>query len=465
MKPRQNPIHIYLLLAALLIFPVVAQAQYTFTTNSDGTLNISKFTGGGGAITIPDTYNGVPITSVGYEAFDLSGISSVTMGPNITYIGIYAFSDCYGLKTVTFGANVTSIDNSAFSSCHVLKNITIPDSVTNFGVDMFFDCYKLTNAVLGAGVPSAPNYTFNNCTSLVSVVFGRSVAGIGNAVFTGCPLQSVTVDPQNPFLSSADGVLYDKNKTKLILYPYGKGGTTYTIPDSVIDIGNDAFYNCTGFTNIIIPNHVAVLEQSAFLDCSGLASVTIGSSVTNIGGAVFEGTALASVVIPDSVQSIGQYAFYNCPNLTNVVIGTGIKTIVGGAFLTCPNLLGVYFKGNAPSSSESFSQDPYATAYYLPGTLGWSSRFGDPYGLPTAPWYLPNPTILNFGTNYGVRTNGFGFVVSWATNASFVVEACTNLKDPAWTPVATNALSSGSTYFNDAQWKNYSGRFYRVRPQ
>jgi BspA type Leucine rich repeat region (6 copies) len=454
-----------LLLAALLCAPLIAQAQYTFTTNTDGTLNISKFTGGGGAVTIPDTYSNVPITSVGYEAFDLSGISSVTMGSNLTSIGIYGFSDCYGLKSITFGPNLTSIANSAFSGCSVLKNVTIPDSVTNFGVDVFFDCYKLTNANLGNGVPSLPNYTFNNCTSLVSVVFGRSVASIGNAVFTYCPLQAITVDPLSPYYRSVDGVLYDKNQTKLILYPYGKGGTSYTIPDSVIVIGNDAFYNCTGFTNIVIPNHVTDIQGSAFLACSGLAGVTIGSSVTNIEQAAFEACALTNVVIPDSVTSIGQYAFYNCTSLTNVVIGKGITTIVGGAFLSCPNLLGVYFEGNAPSSSESFSQDGNATAYYLPGTLGWSPRFGDPYGLPTAPWYLPNPAVLTFEPNFGIRTNRFGFTISWATNSSVVVEACTNLAHPVWSPVATNALASGSIYFNDPQWTNYPGRFYRVRSQ
>jgi hypothetical protein len=277
-------------------------------------------------------------------------------------------------------------------------------------------------------------------------------------------LQAITVDAQNQFFCSMDGVLFDKNQTKLILYPYGKGGSSYTIPDSVIAIGQDAFYNCTGFTNIVIPNHVTDLQQSAFLACSGLTSVTIGSSVTNIETAAFEGcSSLTSVIIPESVTSIGQYAFYNCTGLTNIMIGKGIATIVGGAFLSCSSLLGVYFEGNAPSSSESFSGDGSATAYYLPGTSGWSSRFGDPYGLPTAPWFLPHPAILNFEPNFGVKTNRFGFTISWATNISVVVEACSNLAKPVWSPVATNTLTSGSAYFNDPQWTNYSGRFYRVR--
>jgi len=447
----------------LFLLPVVLNAQYTFTTNTDGTLNISA-SSAYGAVTIPDTYNNLPITSIGYNAFHLSGLSSVTMGTNITSIGIDAFSSSSGLKSVTFGPRTISIGNAAFMSCSTLKNVVIPDSVTNFGVDVFMFDSQLNNVTLGNGIPSLPDYTFNSCTSLTNVIIGRSVAAFGNAVFTQCPLQAITVDPQNQFYCSVDGVFFNKQQTTLILYPLGKRGSGYTIPDSVTTIGMDAFYNCASFTSITIPNHVTDIQTSAFSACSGLTNVTIGSSVANIETSAFQGcSGLTSVTLPDSVTSIGQYAFYNCTGLTNVTIGRGCNTITGGAFLSCTALLGVYFQGNAPSSSESFSQDGNATAYYLPGTLGWSSRFGDPYGLPTAPWFLPNPTILSFEPNFGMQTNSFNFGISWATNTSVVVEASTNLAYSIRTPVATNSLIGGSFYFSDSQWTNYPRRFYRIR--
>ena len=65
--------------------------------------------------------------------------------------------------------------------------------------------------------------------------------------------------------------------------------------------------------------------------------------------------------------------------------------------------------------------------------------------------------------SFGVQTNGFGFVISWATNALVVVEACTNLADPIWSPVGTNSFAAGTSYFTDPQWLNYPSRFYRVR--
>jgi hypothetical protein len=453
------------LLAILLLLsmPAVGQAQFTFTTNNDGSLNISTYSGSG-ALTIPDTFNNLPITSIGYNAFHLSGLNSVAMGTNITSIGIEAFMSSSFLKSVTIGSNVTSIGNGAFMNCAVLKSITIPDSVTNFGVNMFMLSPKLVSATLGNGVTSLPNNTFEDCTSLTNVVIGRSVASMGNAVFTQCPLIAITVDPQNQFYCSVNGVFFDKKQAALILCPGAQAGSSYAIPDSVTTIGQDAFYGCISLTSITIPNHVTDIQTSAFSGCSSLTSVTIGNSVANIEDAAFEGcSGLTSAIIPDSVTTIGQFAFYNCTSLATVIIGRGIATIVGGAFLDCSSLQGVYFRGNAPSSSESFSGDGSATAYYLPGTLGWSSRFGDPYGLPTAPWFLPNPTILNFEPNFGIQTNHFGFAISWATNISAVVEACTNLANPVWSPMATNSLTGGSCYFSDSQWTNYSRRFYRLR--
>ena len=131
------------------------------------------------------------------------------------------------------------------------------------------------------------------------------------------------------------------------------------------------------------------------------------------------------------------------------------------AFYDCTSLTSVYFTGNAPSptnDSTVFAGDP-ATVYYLPGTTGWGAMFD---GLPTAPWFLPNPVILNFEPGFGVQPGGFGFTISWATNASVVVEAATNLANPVWIPVSTNPLTSGTNYFSDPQWTNYPERFYRA---
>src|SRR6185503_16201770 len=97
--------------------------------------------------------------------------------------------------------------------------------------------------------------------------------------------------------------------------------------------------------------------------------------------------------------------------------------------------------GNAPSlgGSSVFKNATKATVYYLPGTAGWGATFGD---HPTAYWRLPYPVILNFSPSFGIQSNGFSFIISWATNQPVVVEASTTLVNPTWTPISPNTLNS-----------------------
>ena len=108
-----------------------------------------------------------------------------------------------------------------------------------------------------------------------------------------------------------------------------------------------------------------------------------------------------------------------------------------------------------------FLNDNNATVYYLPGPTGWPTVPNAWADRPTALWSLPNPLILN-GPSFGVQTNQFGFIISWATNIPVVVEVCTNLANPTWSPVGTNTLTDGSSYFSDSKWTNCPARFYRL---
>jgi hypothetical protein len=103
-----------------------------------------------------------------------------------------------------------------------------------------------------------------------------------------------------------------------------------------------------------------------------------------------------------------------------------------------------------------------ATIYYLPGTTGWGTTFD---GLPAVCW---NPQAQTSGASFGVRTNRFGFKITGSSNLVIVVEGCTNLANPGWSPVATNTLNTfvgtnGTSYFSDSKWTNYPDRFYRLR--
>ncbi len=117
------------------------------------------------------------------------------------------------------------------------------------------------------------------------------------------------------------------------------GLTSVTIPNSVTEIGEFAFYNCKGLTSISIPNSVTEISKRAFAYCSGLTSIPIPNSVTSIGEAAFSGcTGLTSISIPNSVTEIGKSAFLGCTGLTSVTIPNSVTEIGENAFAFCSGL-------------------------------------------------------------------------------------------------------------------------------
>ncbi|MBR5250994.1 MAG: leucine-rich repeat domain-containing protein, partial [Clostridia bacterium] len=141
---------------------------------------------------------------------------------------------------------------------------------------------------------------------------------------------------KTPVISIGDAAF----KTKTI--------TGITIPDGIISIGQEAFYNCTKLTSITIPGSVITIGDKAFYGCSSLASLTISNGVTNIGNSAFRNcSALKSVTIPDSVTEIGKWAFQTCTNLKSIIIGKGVKNINSNAFNGCNALEKVYYVGTS----------------------------------------------------------------------------------------------------------------------
>ncbi|MGA2867045.1 MAG: leucine-rich repeat domain-containing protein, partial [Verrucomicrobiota bacterium] len=204
-------------LLLLLALPAVVEAQFAYTTNN-GAITITGYTGPGGAVTIPSTTNGLPVTSIGDYAFSYCGsLTGVTIPNSVTSIGGDAFFFCTSLTNVTIGNGVTSIGGGAFASCTSLSSVTIPNSVTNIG-----------------------KYAFEDCTSLTGVTIPNSVTSIGYWAFSYCTsLTAITVDALNYVYSSVAGVLFNKSQTTLIQCPGGKAGS-YTVPSSVTNIGDYA---------------------------------------------------------------------------------------------------------------------------------------------------------------------------------------------------------------------------------
>ena len=177
----------------------------------------------------------------------------------------------------------------------------------------------------------------------------------GSGVFMRCTsLTEIKVDINNEKYADENGILYDKNKTKLICHPAGKAEKSLVIPSSVTSIGSYAFDGCRSLESIKIPSSVTSIGSWAFSKCSSLVSIEISSGVTKIGQSAFsECSSLASIEMPNSVTSIGSSAFSKCSSLVSIEIPSGVTKIGQSVFSECSSLESIEIPSGVTSIEES----------------------------------------------------------------------------------------------------------------
>ena len=240
----------------------------------------------------------------------------------VTAIGKGAFQNCDRLSAVTLPDSVTSIGEKAFNGCTGLTGVIIPGSVTSIGEEAFSDCISLAGVTFQEGVTAIGKGAFWACLSLTQVTLPASVSTIESNPFEHCDITSFTVAPENPVFESIDGVLFDKQRKMLVSYPRAKAGAAYAVPDGVASIGEGAFSCC--------------------YKTADLTSATIPESVTDIGDYAFFMCDITSVTLSEGLRRIGKGAFQNCGKLPSLTIPQSVTEIYTDAFLGCANLtLGV----------------------------------------------------------------------------------------------------------------------------
>lgn len=247
------------------------------------------------------------------------------------------------IKNVIIEQGVTGICSYAFNCCSNLTGVTIPDSVGYIGQGAFRECSTLTRITIPGSVKMIGEDAFYGCTGLTSVSIPSSVREIGEGVFESCTgLTGISVDEDNKYYSSADGILFNKAKTKLIQYAVGKSETQYAIPGSVTSIGGSAFAGCENLTDVKIPSSVKSIDDYVFHRCLNLKSITISNSLTRIGRGMFNKcSSLTNIAIPNSVTIIDSLAFHGCNSLTNITIPKSVTSIGYCAFSGCNSLTSI----------------------------------------------------------------------------------------------------------------------------
>jgi hypothetical protein len=284
----------------------------------------------------------------------------------ITRIGDRAFRSIFSfpnrnLKSVIIPEEVTSIGSGAFEECFNLTNIILPEGLISIGDRAFNNCRSLANIIIPESVTYIGGGAFGLCSNLESIIIPANVISpIGPSMFSWCTsLTNITADERNPNYSSSDGILFNKNKTRLIKYPAGKTEQTYIVPSNITAVSQMAFAD-SRLTNITIHENVNSIGEDAFFRCGQLVNITIDERnrrYLSDDGVLFnkDKTLLIkypasknerTYIIPSSVTVIGNRAFSGSRNLEYMTIPSKIVSIGDGAFGDCINLKTVVLSRN-----------------------------------------------------------------------------------------------------------------------
>lgn len=280
---------------------------------------------------LPDTLEAIP-SHLFYGCTSLSEI-------NATGYGATAQS--------SLPKNITSIGQYAFYSCNMLTSLVVPTSLERIETCAFSGCYNLKGSDIGGST---------------GIDFGKGLKEIGSGAFNGCfALESFKVDPENAkYFTDEYGIIYNKDKTELLLYPSGRQtDTTVTLPQTVKSIGNNAFRGA-GIRSITLPDGLRTIGVGAFADCVYLNEINVPDSVTEIGAFAFSISnstlselvekyqnkddeyeyisGLINITLPKTIEKMGCYVFMNDYELSSVVLPENLEKIPVGTFYNCSNL-------------------------------------------------------------------------------------------------------------------------------
>jgi hypothetical protein len=442
------------------------RAQYEFATNA-GSLTITRYSGAGGVISVPEQVDGYPVTAIGNSAFGFAtNLASVTVPPSVTSIGEFAFiacsflnevklngaitdfgasafANCMNLEQVTLAKGTTAIAVSGFMNCSALKSITIPGSVVEIGAFSFYGCSNLAQVTLQSGIrsiranafafcvslpgiefpaslTSIGERAFVLCTNLANVLIPASVTNLGVLPFSGCSkLTEINVDLGNAFYSSRQGILFNKAQTTLLEYPNGVVGS-YVIPGSVTSIGESAFDESTNLTSCAIAGSVTSIGDRAFEGCSKLTVLNLPAGLVDLGEAPFGSCSSLSAIQVDSANPVF--------SSVNGVLFDKKR----GALIACPGAFGGSYE--IPSevtklADEAFYGCAALRSLVIPGSI---KEFGDLAFLDCA-------GLTNAVLGEGLKEISYGAFTSCAslttvslpetleTIGGFAFSSCSNL--------------------------------------
>ncbi|MDH7913068.1 leucine-rich repeat domain-containing protein [Winogradskyella sp. SYSU M77433] len=310
---------------------------------------------GGSTVDIPDTVTHTvttySVTSIGLQAFTNKGLTSVTIGNNVTGIGFNAFFQNQISNTIIIPNSVTTIEGRAFDD-NLITDVMIGTSVTTIEFGAFRNNPLSTVTSLAVTPPTIitdPGAvdSFSHDRSNINLVVTNNTTDEyvtdSGALWTGFKMVFEATSPTTVEVSNYDPA----NGTNVVIPPSVTAGsnvfdvvkiddssfqniglTSVTIPNSVTEIGISAF-ELNNLTSVTIPDSVTLIGTTAFATNS-ISNLTLGANLTDIGIGAFVDNNLSDITIPSNVTFIGLLAFGNNPLASVTSLATTPPTITTG---------------------------------------------------------------------------------------------------------------------------------------
>lgn len=298
--------------------------------------------------------------------YNCKSLEEINIPNGVTSIGEEAFYNCKSLKEINLPETVDTIYEYAFEGCESVEKFNIPKAVKELDFGLFKGCKSLKSMVIDDNITYLGDELFNDCTSLEEVYIPSTITDFDKDIFDNCSsLGGIYIDSGNPSYSDINGILVNKEKTKLICYPSGRTSKTYTVPNGITTFENGAFARANNLEKVIFQDGVESLSYELFYNNKGIKTVEFSDSIKNIGSRAFVGcTSLEEITVPDSVSNLGTGVFTDCSSLKKAVIPYSVKTLPSKTFLNCTSLddvtlenvkiIGSYAFRNTALSSMTF---------------------------------------------------------------------------------------------------------------
>jgi len=308
------------------------------------------------------------VAGIGSCTYPYVAIPEKYNGKDVIKVSDYAFNNNKIIKAVVVPSTIKNVGNQCFASASNLNDAYIDSKIVS---DRTFRWDgNIKNIEIGENVEQLIGLVFEGCGSLSNLYINNDKVNLTGDMFLGCnSLESFKIKEDNKKYSVKDGVLFNKDKTKLICYPNGKKGDTYVITDNIKELADYAFRYAKFLKNINVPNTVNKIGYEVFSN-SSLTDVTLDCKI--IADRAFRyDSGLKNVEIGEDVEQIVGLTFEGCGSLSNLYINNDKVNITGRKFLNCTSLKEIKFnEGNNSNICENgvvYNKDKTEIKVYLQG--------------------------------------------------------------------------------------------------